>query len=109
MHAQCEVWPRGTVPKDFHDPVRANRAVLLLSGEFDPVTPPRYGAEVHRDLPNSRHLVLRGQGHSVLGIACTPRLMAQFFRHADAKALDARCLDALAPPPPFMGAFGWDP
>jgi pimeloyl-ACP methyl ester carboxylesterase len=107
--AQCEVWPRGRRPADFNDPVRSDRPVLLLSGELDPVTPPRYGDEVARHLPNGRHLVLRGQGHSVMATGCVPRLVARFVSAADATGLDARCLDRLAPPPPFLGAYGWDP
>ena len=102
--------PRGGMPEDFHEPVVADRPVLLFSGEFDPVTPPRYGAEVARRLPDARHLVLRGQGHGVLGIGCTPRLLAQFLEHPEpARNLDAHCLDALGYVPPFAGAYGWDP
>jgi pimeloyl-ACP methyl ester carboxylesterase len=107
--AQCEVWPRGRRPADFNAPVRSDRPVLLLSGELDPVTPPRYGAEVVRDLPNGRHLVARGQGHNIIGTGCAPRLMARFLARAEATGLDASCLDRLAPPPPFTGAHGWDP
>ena len=109
LRAQCEVWPRGRVPDDFHAPVVADRPVLLLSGEFDPVTPPRYGDDVARRLPNARHLVLRGQGHGVLGTGCTPRLLAQFLERPEPARLDARCIDALGYVPPFAGAYGWDP
>ena len=107
--AQCTVWPRGTVPKDFHDAVKSDKPVLLLSGELDPVTPPRYGDEVQRTLPNSRHFVLHGQGHSVMGAGCGPRLVAEFIAAADAKALDGKCLDQLQHSPPFGGSYGWDP
>ena len=108
-HAQCSVWPRGSAPADFHAPVKAAQPVLMLSGELDPVTPPRYGAEVGKTLPQSRHLVLRGQGHSVMGIGCTPKLIGQFIERADAKQLDASCLDQLMYVPPFAGSYGWDP
>ena len=107
--AQCAVWPRGTMPSDFHDPVQSSKPVLLLSGELDPVTPPRYGDEVQQTLPNSRHFVLRGQGHSVMGVGCGPRLVAAFIATADAQALDGKCLDQLQYSPPFGGSFGWDP
>ena len=107
--AQCEVWPRGSRPADFNDPVESDRPALLLSGQFDPVTPPRYGEEVVRHLPNGRHLVAPGQGHNVFGSGCAPQLMGRFIAAADAKALDASCLQQLAPPPPFVGPFGWDP
>src|SRR4249919_2989526 len=39
--AQCASWPRGAMPADFHAPLRSNVPALLVSGEFDPVTPPR--------------------------------------------------------------------
>jgi pimeloyl-ACP methyl ester carboxylesterase len=107
--AQCEVWPRGRRPADFNAPVRSDRPVLLLSGELDPVTPPRYGEAVVKHLPNGRHLVARGQGHNVMAAGCLPRLMGRFVATADARGLDAVCLEQLAPPPPFLGAYGWGP
>ena len=107
--AQCSVWPHGTMPRDFHDAVRSSKPVLLLSGELDPVTPPRYGDEASRTLTNSRHFVFRGQGHSVMGVGCGPRLVAEFIAAADAQALDGRCLDQLQYSPPFGGSYGWDP
>jgi pimeloyl-ACP methyl ester carboxylesterase len=120
--AQCAVWPKGELPKNFHDALASEVPVLLLSGEFDPVTPPRYGdavlygwkntAEGPRDTPalaNGRHLVLRGQGHNVMGVGCAPKLVARFVDTADAKALDAACLDRLAHAAPFAGFYGWEP
>jgi pimeloyl-ACP methyl ester carboxylesterase len=89
--------------------VQSDTPVLLLSGELDPVTPPRYGAEVQRSLPASRHFVLRGQGHTVMGAGCAPRLIADFIERADARALDGACLDQLQYAPPFTGAYGWEP
>ncbi len=107
--AQCEIWPRGRRPADFNVPVASDRPVLLFSGELDPVTPPRYGEDVVKHLANGRHLVARGQGHNVMAAGCAPRLMARFISDASARGLDASCLDRLAAPPPFLGAFGWGP
>jgi pimeloyl-ACP methyl ester carboxylesterase len=107
--AQCAVWPKGPRPHDFNQPLTGALPVLALSGEFDPVTPPRYADAVVKALPNGRHLVLPGQGHSVLGIGCMPKLFAQFVEGADAKALDASCLKRLKPTPPFAGNYGWEP
>lgn len=106
---QCAVWPKGERPADFRKPLTGNVPLLAISGEFDPVTPPRYGEEVVKSLGNARHLVLKGQGHSVLGVGCMPKLFAQFIERADPKGLDARCLDRLRPTPPFAGGYGWDP
>ncbi len=109
VKALCDGWPRGEKPADFREPVTASIPTLLLSGEFDPVTPPRYGDEVAAHLPNARHLVLRGQGHNVIGAGCMPKLAAKFIETADAKALDAACLDQLPYLPPFAGYYGWEP
>ncbi|MGL6291755.1 MAG: alpha/beta hydrolase [Silanimonas sp.] len=107
--AQCAVWPRGQRPDDFRAPLTGDVPVLAISGEFDPVTPPRYGDAAIAQLPNARHLVLKGQGHTPINEGCMPELFAQFIETADAKALDASCLDRLAPLPPGTGLHGWEP
>jgi pimeloyl-ACP methyl ester carboxylesterase len=109
LGAQCQVWPKGVMPADFHTPLRTRVPALLMSGEFDPVTPPRYGDEVARTLPNARHLVVRGQGHNVIGSGCMPKLFARFIDTADAKSLDARCLRSVPYTPPFTSFNGWEP
>jgi len=107
--AQCAVWPRGQRPADFRAPLTGEVPVLAISGEFDPVTPPRYGDAAIARLANARHLVLKGQGHTPINVGCMPQLFAQFIETADAKALDAACLDRLAPLPPGTGLHGWEP
>ncbi|MDN5781115.1 MAG: alpha/beta hydrolase, partial [Luteimonas sp.] len=71
--AQCDTWPKGKRPDDFHAPLASDVPALLLSGELDPVTPPAYAARVVKTLPNGRALVLRGQGHNVIGAGCMPK------------------------------------
>lgn len=109
MGKACSVWPKGAIPADFHAPLRGNVPVLVLEGEYDPVTPPEYGKQVIAPLPNARLLVLRGQGHAVIGAGCMPKLFTQFIDTADAKALDAKCLDRLPYTPPFTSFNGWSP
>jgi len=107
--APCSAWPHGSRPQDFTAPLRSDVPALLLSGELDPVTPPRFGARVLEGLPNGRHLVLRGQGHGTLGLGCMPRVLGQFLESADAAALDTRCLDSMSYVPPFTSFNGWEP
>lgn len=109
MAAMCGVWPKGDMPADFHQPLTTDVPALVLEGEFDPVTPPRYGEDVVRSLKNGRLLVLRGQGHNVIGAGCMPKLFAQFVQDANARALDAKCLDTLAYAQPFTSFNGWQP
>ena len=101
----CRIWPHGTVPKDYYDPVRSDVPVLLLSGGIDPATPPRHAEEVAKTLPNSRHFVAPELGHGVSMHGCAPRLIENFIRKASAKDLDGQCLERI-PRPLFMMPLG---
>lgn len=107
--AQCAVWPRGQRDPAFRQPLATGVPALVLSGERDPVTPPRYGDAIVPHLPNARHIVVAGQGHNTVGVGCMPKLTARFLDTLDAAELDAGCLDRLRALPPFTGFHGWEP
>lgn len=109
LKAQCEVWPRGPRPADFHAAAQSDKPVLVLAGELDPVTPPRYGEAIVKGLPNGRLLVAKGQGHAVMGRGCLPRLVGRFVETLDAKALDAGCVADFGPTPAFIDYNGAAP
>lgn len=104
--AICESWPRAAIAADFRQPLQSDTPALLLSGEFDPVTPPEYAASVAAGLTNSRHLIIPGYGHGVISVGCMPDVVAEFIRTADPAALDVSCLDELQPPPFFVSFAG---
>jgi len=93
--AVCDHWPKGSYPPDFTTPVQSDAPVLLLSGGLDPVTPPAYGDEVAKGLPNSRHVIASGFGHIVSPHACAPRLIAAFVDTAGFATLPQSCIDFL--------------
>ena len=98
----CARWPVGAMDAGFKTPVVSDAPVLLLSGEYDPITPPAYAERVKAEgLANSVHLVGRGQGHGLVGVGCVPRLMRSFLEDPSPAKLDAGCL-ALEPPTPFF-------
>ncbi|MFC5741389.1 alpha/beta hydrolase [Dyella tabacisoli] len=109
LQAVCSVWPKGTRPADFHQPLKTDKPVLLLSGEYDPVTPPRNGDEVAKGLSNARHLVLKGQGHNVIAAGCAPKLLKRFIEDLAPAKLDASCLDRLQATPIFVDFNGATP
>jgi len=109
LKAVCSVWPKGTRPADFHQPLESGKPVLLLAGQYDPVTPPRYAEEVAKGLTDARVLVLRGQAHSVMAAGCTPQLIQHFVEKLDPKTLDASCLKRLQPTPIFIDFNGSTP
>jgi pimeloyl-ACP methyl ester carboxylesterase len=98
----CGMWPRGEIPPDFLEPVRSNAPVLIFSGNMDPVTPPRYGEEVAKYLPNSRHVIIPEAGHGPFGLSdpgCIDRIAIEFLDKGDAKNLDVSCVARMARPP----------
>ncbi|WP_167393780.1 alpha/beta hydrolase [Xanthomonas populi] len=107
--APCKAWPALPAPAADAAPFTSNVPVLLLSGELDPVTPPRYAERVLPGLPNGRHLVAPGQGHGVFRLGRMPKLLGQFLQTTDAKALEARCVDSLNSVPAFTSFNGWEP
>lgn len=109
LDAQCAIWPHGAMPADFHAPLKSAVPTLILEGQYDPVTPPRYGEAVLQGLANGRLLIAKGQGHNVIAAGCMPRLVARFIKDLKPKTLDAKCLEALGPTPPFVNFNGAGP
>ncbi|MBU1187993.1 MAG: alpha/beta hydrolase [Gammaproteobacteria bacterium] len=110
MRAQCEVWPRGEVPADFHQPLNNDEVpVLLLSGEVDPVTPPRYAEQAAKQFARSAHWVIPGQGHSVLRHGCVPDKLAEFLDQPEPDSIDASCVDDIKASPFFLSLLGPSP
>ncbi len=109
IKAQCEIWPHGTRPADFHSPLKSDKPILILEGELDPVTPPKYGEQVLKGLSNARLLIAKGQGHNVIGRGCIPKLVEDFVNQLAPKDLDLGCADALGPLPPFIDFNGSSP
>jgi pimeloyl-ACP methyl ester carboxylesterase len=105
----CPSWPHATRPADFAAPLAAAVPVLVLAGEHDPVTPPRYAEAIAHTLPNGRVLKVAGQGHGLLTVGCMPRLLGEFIRTLDARHLDTRCLEELGQTPAFVDANGPNP
>ena len=109
LQQQCLGWPRGRMPADFHRPLHTDIPTLILEGQYDPITPPRYGREVLANLGDARLLIARGQGHYVMDAGCMPRLVDKFITDLQPKSLNARCLNALGPTPPFVNFNGAAP
>lgn len=105
----CEVWPAGVIDDDFKAPWASDVPTLVLSGEADPVTPPRNGERLLETLTNARHVVGPGQGHGLAARGCVPRLMAEFVAGADPSVLDTDCVARIAPAPFFLRFTGPNP
>ena len=105
----CSAWPRSEIAPDFRDLPVIEAPALLLSGEADPVTPPRYAEQAAARLPNSLHLVAPHYGHGVIGVGCLPRIAARFIQSGAVDGLETDCLESVPPPPFFVRFAGPEP
>ena len=111
----CEAWPAGPIDDDFKSPLESAAPTLLLSGELDPITPPRYADIAAADFGNVLHVVGRGQGHGMVMVPCMRRIIAEFVEVADdasnvdALDIDLSCLERLRPFPLFASPLGPGP
>jgi pimeloyl-ACP methyl ester carboxylesterase len=109
LQIACPIWPHADMPANFHQPLVSGIPTLILAGENDPVTPPRYADEVKASLKNARVLLATQQGHAVLMTNCMPKLVTRFINTLEMRALNARCLDSLHAPPAFLNYNGAAP
>jgi pimeloyl-ACP methyl ester carboxylesterase len=92
LKAICSVWPQGPVDADFHEPLSAAVPMLLLSGDSDPITPPRYADMAAMNLMRAWLLTGRNQGHGQLAVGCMPRIIAEFIEHKSLETVDTACM-----------------
>ncbi len=92
LEAVCSVWPRGPVDADFHEPLSTAAPVLLLSGDSDPITPPRYADMAAMNLMKAWLLTGRNQGHGQLAVGCMPKIVAEFVENAGLESVDTSCM-----------------
>lgn len=95
----CEQWPTGEIPGDYRHPVQTAVPVLLLSGEADPVTPPRWARATLPNLPNALQVIFKGMGHGVIGNPCGMGLIVEFVVRGSLDGLDATCASEQQRPP----------
>jgi pimeloyl-ACP methyl ester carboxylesterase len=106
LEAMCSVWPIGPVDIGFHAPVRSATPVLLLSGEADPVTPPRFAEMAAVDLSNARHITGRRQGHGQAIRGCMPEVIGRFVQSASVDDLQEDCFERVFAMPFFLDFTG---
>jgi pimeloyl-ACP methyl ester carboxylesterase len=98
----CSVWPKTEVPADFREPVETNVPVLIVDGELDPVTPPRFAREAIRHMPNGRLVVIPRGHHGWDGLTnqdCADQLLLEFLNQGTTEDLDTSCVETMERPP----------
>jgi pimeloyl-ACP methyl ester carboxylesterase len=96
--AACDLWPTASISNVYRQPTKAETPALILTGQWDPVTPPEYGDATAKNLPNSLHIVLPSGGHGFSGldgIDCIRNLTDTFIENGSVKGLDASCVSKI--------------
>jgi pimeloyl-ACP methyl ester carboxylesterase len=94
----CTAWIIEPADPVVNTPVSSEVPVLILAGQFDPITPSEWGQLAAEALPNSVFYEFPGMGHGVMdGNWCALEIGLSFF---DEPAIipDASCLDRLPGP-----------
>jgi pimeloyl-ACP methyl ester carboxylesterase len=98
----CRIWNVDSAPEIENKAVVIDKTkkipTLLLSGEYDPITPPRYAGLVAQTLPGSWQFQFPGVGHGVsVGDACPYRVALAFFDKPTAKP-EIGCMSTMSQP-----------
>lgn len=95
--ALCSAW--GVVPPDprIAEPVQSHVPVLILSGEYDPITPPDWAQIAAATLSSSETYLFPGTGHAVIGRSCARQMIQAFLEGLSAAPSDA-CHESLPAP-----------
>ncbi len=91
----CDIFDVEPIDAGFTQPVQSDVPTLVLSGEFDPVTPPEYAAQAVETLGNNYNYVIPVGGHSQLTSGeCQDSIVIQFMNNPD-RAPDTSCIAAM--------------
>ncbi|HEY0139856.1 MAG TPA: alpha/beta fold hydrolase [Thermoanaerobaculia bacterium] len=97
--AACRIFPRGERDVRASQPLRVSVPTLILSGELDPVTSPRFGDELVETLPNAKHVVIPYASHGK-GTPCPNKILNDFVKAGSVEKVDTSCV-AGTPRPVF--------
>ncbi|MFN7210734.1 MAG: alpha/beta fold hydrolase, partial [Aggregatilineales bacterium] len=93
--AVCEAWKLPKLPAEANAPANSSIPTFVISGEFDPITPPSFGDQVAKALQNAFHVVYPATGHGILGIPCPAEMLAAFLADPS-KQPDDSCISGMA-------------
>ncbi|GAB1256876.1 alpha/beta fold hydrolase [Aurantivibrio plasticivorans] len=102
----CDKLPKVDLPKNYFRQTVYKQPMLLVSGQFDPVTPSRWGEKALTTIEHAQHLVVPGAHHGASILGCMPKLISQFFNVPRTRLVDTSCIDKIRPTPPFITPAG---
>lgn len=95
----CATWLEANESSAANLPVVSDIPTLIFSGEYDPITPPSWGEEVHANLANSYEYTFQGHGHGVTVESLCAVVMMRKFLNDPQTVPDNPCFEEI--PEPF--------
>jgi pimeloyl-ACP methyl ester carboxylesterase len=94
----CSLWNVNQLGQQADRPVTSDIPTLILSGDFDPITPPSYGEIAAETLPNSYVYVFPSGGHGqALESPCSDSIILSFLDNPN-QAPDESCIPGISKP-----------
>lgn len=94
----CADWGAGEPGPGEDEAVSSDLPTLVLAGELDPITPPRWGEQLAEGLSNAVFVEFPYTGHGSVGThECAAQLVQEFLADPDAEP-DVSCVEDVEPP-----------
>jgi pimeloyl-ACP methyl ester carboxylesterase len=88
----CQMWNVDYLGPQLDEPVQSNIPTLILTGYYDPITPPEYARQAAETLPNSYLVEFPDGGHGELNSSdCADGIFLQFIANPNTPP-DTSCL-----------------
>jgi pimeloyl-ACP methyl ester carboxylesterase len=97
ISASCDIWDLRPAPPSAGNPVESDLPVLLLSGQFDPITPSVFAEDAAAGLSAATLVTQDGRGHGIwVGNDCIGGIVDSFVADPSGE-LDTSCADVGVP------------
>lgn len=97
-YAVCQFWNVQHAPISQKQPVISSLPTLIVTGEYDPITPPANGQEVAKNLNHSYFFTFPGQGHGQqYSSSCSDQIISAFYDNPDQQP-DSSCISQMSEP-----------
>ena len=91
----CNIFRPEHPETSFYEPIESNMPILVMSGEFDPGTPPSFSHATVKKLSNATLVIVPNAAHAAMHYnECTVLLVEKFLENPH-KPIDIKCINEI--------------
>lgn len=98
MSDVCAFWSVEKAPAEENTPVQSDIPTLILTGQYDPITPPQWGKQASEYLENSFYFEFTGIGHDTIDSHQCPVDITMAFLDNPTQEPDSSCIAGINVP-----------